>query len=154
MTTINDTVSLQERQMETKRICDSLKGQISKEEQDRLYATIACLSRSAYNRGQFPDSTELTDPRKSWGAVIANKTLKLLSPENHNFRIPFLALTTFESDMALLSLYNSMNMLAAKSRAVVVEDILNLVEGSFHAGGHEEKEFEHPMTILGGISTW
>ena len=77
MTNMTKTLTITDRQIETKRICDSLTGQISKDERDRLYGTIACLSRSAYNRGQFPDSPELTSPRQVLGATIADRALKV-----------------------------------------------------------------------------
>jgi hypothetical protein len=154
MTTINETVTLTDRQNETKRICDSLKGQISQDERDRLYGTLACLSRSAYNRAQFPDSAELTAPRNVLGARIVGRALSIFSRNFHEFRQPFLALTSFESDAVLLSLYNSMGMLSVSSREKILMEVLDLLEGSFHAGMYEEKGSEHPISILGGISTW
>ena len=154
MTNMTKNLTVADRQIEAKRICDSLTGQISKDERDRLYGTIACLSRSAYNRGQFPDSTELTAPRQVLGATLADKALKVFSRSLHDFRQPFLSLTSFESDASLVSLYNSLTMLTQKSREVISQDIFGLIEGSFQAGLQEDQESDHPMTILGGISTW
>lgn len=154
MTNTSDTLTITDRQVETARICNSLTLKISKEERDRLYGSIACLSRSAFNIGQFPDAPELTDPRFSFGAKVLIFAERILDKERSEFKLPFLEITSFESDMALDSLYNSMGMLEESTREETSKAIFALVEASYQAGATEEPETEAPMTILGGISTW
>lgn len=154
MTSISDDSTLSYPQLETKRICDSLRGKISQEERDRLYGTIACLSRSAYNRGQFPTHKVLTEPRESIGARLTDTFLSIFSREIFEFQKPFKEITSFESDAKLISLHNSLNMLEVDTRTLTRMDIMALVQASYDAGLTEEVLTEEPMTILGGISTW
>lgn len=152
--TIVESETLLTRQEETARICDSLWLQISAEERDRLYGTIACISRSAYNRGQFPDNTELTSPRQTLLAKLKTKQNAMINRDNLDFKEPFLELTTFESDEALNSLYNSMGMLEASSREKVTAEIFQLIKFSHDAGMMEPQATRKPVSIKGSLSTW
>lgn len=154
MTNTTETLTITERQQVAQYICDSLRGKISQEERDRLYGTMACLSRSAYNLGQYPGNKTLTGPRESIGARIADKALQIFAREIFEFQKPFKAITSFESDASLISLHNSLNMLESDTREITRMDILALVQGSYNAGMVEESVSDEPMSILGGVSTW
>lgn len=154
MTTTTETLTVLDRQNETQRICDSLWGKISQDERDRLYGTVACLSRSAYNLGQFPGNKTLIAPRESIGAKIADKVLSVFARDIFEFQHLFKEITTFESDAALVSLHNSLNMLEVQTREDTLNNIFALVHASYEAGQNEEAVSKEPMTILGGVSTW
>lgn len=152
--TIAESETLLTRQEETARICASLRMQISQEERDRLYGTIAFISRSAYNRGQFPDVAELTSPRDTLTGKLKARRNILLNRQNADFKKPFLEITTFESDEALNSLYNSMGMLETASREKITAEIFQLIQFSHDAGMMEPKATRKPVSIIGSLSTW
>lgn len=154
MTSISDDSTLSYPQRETKRICDSLRGKISQAERDRLYGTIALLSRSAYNFGQFPAHKSLTGPRETLRSRIEDAFLRIFSREIFEFQKPFKEITSFESDAKLISLHNSLNMLEIETRMLTRLDILALIQASYDAGLTDEALTEEPLSILGGISTW
>jgi hypothetical protein len=152
--TIVESETLLTRQAETARIRESLRMQISPEERDRLYGTIALISRSAYNRGQFPDNAELTSPRETLKGKLKARQNLLLNRANFDFKEPFLEITTFESDEALNSLYNSMGMLEVESRRKTSAEIFQLIKFSHDAGMMEPQATRKPVSIIGSLSTW
>lgn len=147
--TIVESETFLTRQEETARICGSLWMQISSKERDHLSETIGLISRSAYNRGQFPDNAELTSPRETLKGKLKNKKNSLLNRVNFEFKEPFLELTTFESDEALNSLYNSMGMLENSSRKKITAEIFQLIKFSHDAGMMEPQATRKPVSIKG-----